>query len=49
MQAFFQSVYIKAPRNEQTFQAGRVHGKNQKGTADPLGSYYSMISVIEKR
>jgi len=45
----FEDVPNKASRNEQIYQAVRVHEYTLKEVADFLGLYYSTISVIAKR
>jgi len=45
----FEDVHDKASRNEQIYQAVRVHEYTLKEVADYLGLYYSTISVIAKR
>ena len=47
--ALFEDVHDKASRNEQIYQAVRVHEYTLKEVADFVGLYYSTISVIAKQ
>ena len=48
LETLFADVRDKISRNDQIYQAVRVHGYTQKEVADFLGLYYSTISVILK-
>jgi putative transposase len=49
LETIFADVHDKASRNEQIYQAVRVHEYTLKEVAGFLGLYYSTISVIAKR
>jgi len=49
LEMLFKDVHDKASRNEQIYQAIRVHEYTLKEVANFLGLYYSTISVIAKR
>ena len=49
LESLFADMDDKASRNEQIYQAVRVHKYTLKEVADVLGLYYSTISVIAKR
>ena len=45
----FEDAHDKPSRNEQIYQAVRVHEYTLKEVADFVGLYYSTVSVIAKR
>lgn len=49
LEVLFKDVHDKATRNEQIYQAVRVHEYTVREVGEFLGLYYTTISMIAKR